>query len=159
MGVKVEGLDRMEAAIKAAPQILGEEIIRALAYLGEQTVNFARDRSAEASWIDRTGNLRSSIGSGVFAQGQEVIRSTFEQVLGGTEGTQKGNEMLDTFAGKYAETYALVVVAAMEYAEFVERIETKDVLAGPELFARQKVEEYLQKATERAEKRIQELMG
>ena len=46
----------------------------------------------------------------------------------------------------------------MNYAEYVEAIEGKDVLASTELWAKAKVSEYMGKAKERAEKRINILL-
>lgn len=40
---------------------------------------------------------------------------------------------------KFANGYALVVVAGMNYAEFVEAMENKNVLASAELFARKEL--------------------
>ena len=53
-------------------------------------------------------------------------------------------------ATKSAETYALVVVAGMDYAEAVEARDNKDVLASTELWAKQEIQKYLNKALERA---------
>jgi hypothetical protein len=58
---------------------------------------------------------------------------------GGGKG-QKQNEVL-TDDEINALANALIVVAGMRYAELVEAIESKDVLAGPELFARRKLPE------------------
>ena len=65
------------------PNIVGEEIIRALSYLGEQCVRRVRDRSGKDSWFDQTGNLRSSIGYAVYEKGKTVIESAFNQVAQG----------------------------------------------------------------------------
>ena len=65
--------------------------------------------------------------------------------------------MVEELANQYANTYALVVVAAMNYAEYVEAMENKDVLASAELFARDKVNEYMNKALQRAELKISKL--
>lgn len=139
-------------------KIVSEETIRALAYLGEKSVVRIRDREAEESWIDHTGNLRSSIGYAVYERGKKVIESTFQTVLNGADGTKEGQKYVDRLASQYAQTYALVVVAGMNYAEYVEAIEGKDVLASTELWAKAKVSEYMSKAKERAEKRINILL-
>lgn len=129
-------------------------MVRALAYLGEQCTIRVRDRSGSESWFDQTGNLRSSIGYAVYEHGKSVIESAFDIVKNGSQGADKGRRMIQALASKYAETYALVVLAGMEYAEFVEAKDNKDVLASTELWARQKMKNYLDRAMEKAERRI-----
>lgn len=139
---------------RQAMQITHEELVRALSYLGEQAVTKVRDREEIDSWYDHTGNLRSSIGYSVFDHGKKLFESAFEPIKNGKEGQSEGKKLVDELASKYASTYALVVVAGMNYAEYVEAIESKDVLASTELWARAKVDDYLKKALQRAEKRI-----
>ena len=140
-------------------RIINEEIVRTLKYLGEQCNKRIRDRSAKESWIDRTGNLRSSIGYAVFSYGKKQVESTFKAVLQGKEGIEAGKRYVDELASLYAKAYALVVVAGMSYAEYVEAIESKDVLASTELWARTKMEEYMQKTQKRAESRINKFLA
>ena len=137
--------------------IVYEEILNALAYLGEQCVTRIRDRSAQESWIDHTGNLRSSIGYGVYAKGKKYMESTFESVLSGSTGSSTGRRYLESLSSQYANTYALVVVAGMSYADYVEAIDSKDVLASTELWAKSEVQKYLDMAKEKAIKRINQL--
>lgn len=150
-------ISEIKAILIKSQEILREEIIRALAYLGEQCVIKVRDRSAEESWIDQTGNLRSSIGYAIYEEGRKEIQSAFKIVKNGREGSDEGKKMIDELAGVYANTYALVVIAAMNYAEYVEAKDNKDVLASTELFARKEVGKYLTKAIRRAEEKINKL--
>ena len=108
--------------------------IRALENLGKDCVAEARDRAQEESWFNQTGNLRSSIGYVVVAYGQIVKISGFETVLNGSEGSKTGKELAESLAEKYSTGYALVVVAGMHYAEYVEA-KGKSVLASAELLA------------------------
>ncbi|MDR1161268.1 MAG: hypothetical protein LBK45_02915 [Tannerellaceae bacterium] len=129
-----------EALLKAAQQ--AEKLtIRMLSYLGEATVAYARGRSAAESWIDRTGNLRSSVGYVIVVDGKVEQLTGFKEILGGSEGVKTGKDLALELANQYTKAYALIVVAGMRYAELVEAIESKDVLAGPELFARRKLPE------------------
>lgn len=139
------------------PSIIEEEITRAFSYLGEQCVTRIRDRGPKESWFDQTGNLRSSIGYAVYGDGRKVIESAFDVVKGGSEGSATGRRMIDNLAAQYAETYALVVVAGMEYADAVEARDNKDVLATTYLWAKQEVRKYLDNALARAEKKILKL--
>lgn len=134
--------------------IFKHEIQRTFAYLGEKCVRRVRDRGAEESWIDHTGNLRSSIGYAIYDYGKKTIQSSFRQVFDGAEGTKKGREVVDELAKEYANTYALVVLAGMEYAEYVEAMESKDVLASTELWAKGEINGYLDKTMQRILKRI-----
>lgn len=158
MAIKCENLDAFNGLMVNVPQILQEEIYRALSYLGEQCIARIRDRSGEASWYDQTGNLRSSIGYAIYGEGRKIIESAFAVVKNGSLGASEGKRMIDELASKYAETFALVVVAGMEYADAVEARDNKDVLASTELLAKAKVQEYLDRAKTRAERRITKLI-
>lgn len=158
MGVElVTDMSEVTAYLNASLRILRQEIVMALSYLGEQCVIKVRDRSGEDSWFDQTGNLRSSVGYAVYERGKKEIESVFKVVSQGNEGSSEGRKMIDELASQYSNTYALVVVAAMNYAEYVEAMDNKDVLASAELFAASKINEYLTKALKRAEKKIAEL--
>lgn len=155
MGVRANiSPQRLEIFFTAALTIVSNEIKRALSYLGEQSVKKARDRSQTESWFDQTGNLRSSIGYSIYEYGKKQIESAFSVVKNGSEGASEGRKMVEDLASLYSNTYAMVVVAAMNYADYVEAKDNKDVLASTELWAKSKVDEYLQKALKRADKKI-----
>ena len=142
----------------AIPDIISEEVIRALSYLGEKCVARIRDRSAKESWYDQTGNLRSSVGYAVYQNGDIAVESSFNQVKDGANGVSKGKKAIIELATKYANNqFTLVILAGMEYAEYVEAMENKDVLASTELWARGEVDHYLQNALNRSDKRITKL--
>lgn len=153
----VTSTQALDNLFRKATGILFERIQYNLNYLGMQCVKRIRDRSGEESWYDQTGNLRSSIGYAIYSYGLKQIESSFDSVLGGSEGSQKGRKMVEELASRYSDTYALVVVAAMEYADFVEAIESKDVLASTEIYAKREVGRYLEKAIREAESQIQKL--
>ena len=142
---------RIDEFFVQCAKILREEIMRSLTYLGEQCVTKVRDRDPSESWIDHTTNLRSSIGYSVYEQGRTAIQSAFS---GTVEGMTAAQQMLSELASQYAETYALVVVAGMDYASMVEARDNKDVLASTEIWARGEVQRYLDNAVDRAIKRI-----
>lgn len=146
--------EAIEYVLSLIPNIVSEEIIRALSYLGEKCIGKIRDRSGEESWFDITGNLRSSIGYAVYDHGRIAIESAFNQVKKGSLGVQEGRKYIEDLASKYSQTYALVVVAGMSYAEYVEAKDNKDVLASTELWARSEIDRYLSQAVQRAERRI-----
>lgn len=150
-------INDLDAFFAKCKQIIYEEMRNALSKLGEECVKRVRERGAEESWIDRTGNLRSSIGYAVYESGRAVIQSNFYVVKDGSLGQSTGQQMIDELASLYANTMALVVVAAMEYADEVEALSNKDVLASTELWAKGVVEEYLELGMRRAAKRIDSL--
>lgn len=157
MAIKCDSLSAFNDLMADVPKILQEEIVNALAYLGEQCIIKIRDRSGEESWFDQTGNLRSSIGYAIYGYGRKVIESAFNVIKSGSQGAAEGKRMIDDLASRYAETFALVVVAGMDYADIVEAMETKDVLASTELWAKQEVQKYLDRAKEKAVRRIAQL--
>lgn len=65
--------------------------------------------------------------------------------------------MIADLAKEYSQVYALVVVAAMNYADFVEAKENKDVLASAELWARSVVDGKLKLAVDKAVSRINQI--
>ena len=65
--------------------------------------------------------------------------------------------MITDLAKEYSQVYALVVVAAMNYADFVEAKENKDVLASTELWARSVVDGKLKLAVDKAVSRINQI--
>ncbi len=140
--------------MKLIADITAKEMIRILSYLGEQCIVKIRDRSGDESWYDQTGNLRSSIGYAVFAHGQKVIQSAFNAILQGATGAATGKRYIDALAARYAATTALVVVAGMEYADFVEAKSNKDVLANTHLWALSVVDKYLAETRKRIESKI-----
>lgn len=154
MGIKLTTSQKaLNIFFKNAFEIIRSEIIIAFAKLGEEAVARIRDRSAEESWIDHTGNLRSSIGYAVYDHASISVESAFATIGSGIEGSAEGKKMVQELAKEYSKVFALVVVAAMNYADFVEAKENKDVLASTELWARSvadgKIKNALNKATAR----------
>lgn len=140
---------------------------KAMAYLAEECVNRVRDRSAEESWIDHTGNLRSSIGYIITRNGEVLTSGGFQPTKAekgnGSEGQRTGAEYANLIVSQYAtKPIALVVVAGMEYAVYVEARDNKDVLAKTELWARdewKKCEPKLKAAIEKEWDKLAKQMG
>ncbi|MGM9777395.1 MAG: hypothetical protein ACI3ZD_03550 [Prevotella sp.] len=153
----VTSMKAIDELFAKAAKIIYKCVVNYLAELGEKCKNRIRDRPGAESWYDKSGNLRSSIGYAIYSYGMKQIESAFNAVLGGSEGSQKGRQMVADLASKYSDTYALVVVAAMEYADYVESIDSKDVLASTEIYAKSQVNRYMEKAIKEAEKEIQRL--
>lgn len=106
----------LRAYIAKGVEAQRQKVIRMLAYIGEQCVNDAR---LKGSYTDRTGNLRGSTGYCVVADGEIVQTAGFSQVLGGTEGPNKGRDYVQDLASGYTSGIVLIVVAGMHYAAYV----------------------------------------
>ncbi len=158
MGIKLTTpQSAFDAFFKKAIEIYKEEIFMAFAKLGEECVVKVKDRGPEESWIDHTANLRSSIGYAIYDYGLTQIESAFEVVKTGSLGSQTGKQLIQQLAQEYSNVFALVVVAAMNYADKVEAIENKDVLESTKIWAQGVVNERLEKAKEVAIKKINAL--
>lgn len=158
MGIKLTTAhDALGNFFRQAFEIIRQEMLICFTKLGEESIVRIRDRSAEESWIDHTANLRSSIGYAVYDHANKVIESTFETVGNGSEGSAEGRKMVEELIKEYSKVYALVVVAAMNYADFVEAKENKDVLASTELWARSVVDGKIKLAVDKAVKRINQI--
>lgn len=144
----------IDAFLRKAAVTIRKYMLNALTKLGEESIVRIRNRSSNESWIDHTGNLRSSIGYGVFEYGVNYMESAFDIVRQGNEGQSKGKQMVQELAEAYSNTYALVVVAGMEYADKVEAIESKDVLESTRIWAFSVINDKLEMAKEAAIKEI-----
>lgn len=146
MGIRLTTpMSEINAAIQNETQRVEMLTIRALSYLGELCVIEARNRPKEISWVDRTGNLRSSVGY-IIAKGGKIIKySDFQQVKAGSEGVDEGKKFAEMLAKQSLSSYVLVVVAGMNYAEYVEAMENKNVLASAELYARKELPTIMEK--------------
>lgn len=127
-----------------------QRVIASLQYVGETVVNEIRT-SHISDWNDQTGNLRSSIGYILAVDGQPLNMSGFEKVDGPDrdktteDGSESGKSYAQSLCSLYPKGIALIVVAGMEYAAYVEAMENKVVLAQGEIEARKRVNEMIQK--------------
>ena len=102
-----------------------------LQYVGEQCI---RDARLTGSYTDRTGNLRSSIGYVIVDRGQIAYESAFPSVKNGGEGAKEGKAYAHELANQFSSGIALIVVAGMSYASYVQR-RGYNVTASAELIA------------------------
>ena len=145
MGIKANiNTDGVRQYFRLAAEELVKQICLQLDYLGQSCVKRIKER--EDNWTDRTGNLRASIAAAVFS----MARKKAQTALGNTSGIggSEAQQYIDSIASRYSETYALVVVAGMDYAGYVEAMESKDVLNECRLWAEQEVDSYINDAIE-----------
>lgn len=103
--------------------------IEVLTYAGEEGAKQAR---INGKYFDQTGNLRSSIGFAVVRNGKVTVDG-YEKAGQGTDGDSGLNEskkLVQSLAAEFNKGIVLVLVAGMDYALFVENMESKDVLSG-----------------------------
>lgn len=114
-------------------------IIKTLIYVGQTCVNEARNNG---SYIDQTGNLRSSIGFMVINNGRVVHKGGFQKIKEGSEGLKEGRQFIEKVVSEHSKGIHLIVVAGMNYAAYVEDM-GKNVLTTAELRANEMVPQML----------------
>lgn len=142
-GAFVKDLDSLRAMIT-------EAVLEEYAELGLECTSIAK---GVPSWVEGgrgfenvTGALRSSIGSAVFLDGYAVADTYREEVgenrqgvplSGGSTGVTQGRMLAERIANQKGEELALVVTAAMPYAEELQALKGRDVLESAALHLRQ----------------------
>ena len=124
-------------------------IIANLFYIGEECLKEARSCHL---YLNQTGNLCSSIGYCIIADGQIVGEKFFDRSAGrggekpGKSGKEAGLAYIHELAGDYAKKggVTLLMVAGMPYAEYVEDMGL-NVLDSSEQLAERKVREFINK--------------
>lgn len=126
--------------------LIEKAIILRLKLLGEKCVAEARSLN---TYMDQSGNLRSSIGYVIVKNGAIIHSSSFEQVQpwsSSDDAALNGGEVGEKYAKKlgleHSSGYALVVVAGMSYASYVEAM-GKDVLSSAEHLAERELPKML----------------
>lgn len=147
----------IKLALENRMKRLTEAMIEILCMAGEQALKYARDPERRR-YIDRTGNLTSSIGYVVLNEGQVVVESSFKPVspselkkdkkdntpIDGLTGSAEGKAFLNKLKSENPTGLALIVVAGMPYAKLVEA-KGFDVLESAELETEENVKRALKK--------------
>lgn len=118
-----------------------EKMYTLLQAAGEMFVRYARE---SGRYLNHTGNLRSSIGYVIVRNGSIAYTNFKKQDVGtdGEEGVQKAKRLSRELANTYSDGLVLIGLAGMEYALYVEAIESKDVITAANI----KTEEWMRKA-------------
>ena len=139
-------IDKISADMNAEIGNLVNGIVETLSYIGERAVTIARE---QGNYMNRTGNLRSSIGYIILQDGEPVRQSGDYIVSGaegvGDEGAQKARELLARLQSEFPQGIVLIVCAGMNYASYVEDIHGKDVLTSAQLDTEETAERMLNK--------------
>lgn len=123
-----------------------QAIIANLFYIGEECLANARSNHL---YLNQTGNLCSSIGYCIIADGQIVREGEWQATAGkqgnGEAGKQKGLAYLHQLATEQpTEGIVFLMSAGMDYAEYVEDMGL-DVLDSSEQLAGRKIKEFMDK--------------
>lgn len=115
-------------------------------FIGEECVRIAREKG---TYNDITGNLRNSVGY-VLVRNGDIICKNFEERVASKvvdaangKGILQGQALAEELAKRFTKGYALIVVAGMHYAHYVESL-NKDVLDSAERYAQQRVPRLMQ---------------
>jgi type II secretory pathway pseudopilin PulG len=127
-----------ERQLHTAVQRFQRAVIRTLCDAGEEIVNKCRNAGKPHHYRDQTGNLRSSTGYILLIDGRVVSMSDFTAVSGpkgdGKDGVKEGKQYAKDISKRHRTGIALIVVAGMNYAEYVEK-RGWDVLVSGKLHA------------------------
>ena len=138
MGIKARfSPDDVRKMIKTKTERIDQAVISRLKYIGETFVNNARGNN---TYMDQTGNLRSSIGYMVLKDGKKLFEN-YQLSERGTEkqkGMSTGKQLASELASGLTRGYVLIVVAGMEYAASVES-KGKDVLTASSILAKEQL--------------------
>lgn len=118
-------------AFSKALLIQSKRIEQALIFqLGALVAELENHAKVSAGYVDRTSNLKSSIGGVVLKNGNPITYKGFE---GKGEGVAEGKNFIDSLISNYPTGYTILVVAGMEYASSVENYHGLNVLKKTEL--------------------------
>ena len=136
MKIKATGINEVKREIQQKAERMMKAYLDELDRMALKVVSAIR-KSEVSFWNDDTGNLRSSVGYLLMNDGKEVRRN-FELVNGrGKEGMEKGISFAESLSRQFHKGVALIFVAGMEYAEYVENVESRVVLEGGKLLAKE----------------------
>ena len=129
---------------KQITEFLANKVFKTLSYVGESFVKKARGID---TYLDQTGNLRSSIGYIILHNGKTVT-SNFKLSKKGTDKVT-GKDAAENYAknvvaAKYPTGWVLIGVAGMEYSVDVESLKI-DVITASSVESREQMQRLLQK--------------
>ncbi len=112
MGIKqITPMSEVDKYLNEQLAELEQTIINKMAYVGERSLNEAR---TGGTYIDRTSNLRNSIGYVIVNDGNVITQRGFD----GAGGKESEQFALST-AKKFPAGIVLIIVAGMSYARHV----------------------------------------
>ena len=115
-------IDKLFAGVYEAVDIITATVVDAMQMACLEVTQNAKLLN---TYKDRTHLLRSSIGFVIYNHGEKVAES-----FGSTGGVEKGKRMAEEAAAQYPNDIVAVIVAAADYALYVES-KGYDVISGP----------------------------
>lgn len=101
--------------------------------------------------MDQRGNLTSSMGYVIIAEGKIKSEVGFDKNLEADKGMDIGSRLAKKLAREVRTGFALIVVAGMDYAAYVEA-KGKNVLSSAELLAERELPGMLRQLTRNIKK-------
>lgn len=144
----------IKAFLERASKIVEDCIIEEFIEWAKKDDEYLRSNNG---FNDQTGNLRSSLGSIVAKNGKMVFSTPFQTVLNGSKGSATGRRMAQELAEQTQGVIAKVMLAGMDYAQYVEDINSKDVLESRRIQCEREAQGVFEKAMKKAEARIARL--
>lgn len=135
---RITPMSQIENHLHQEIELKTKSIIKILRFIGESCVNQAKENPG---YLDRSGNLRSSIGYVVVNNGSIVSGGEFERVVDGDDGVRSGEAFIQKLVSENSKGIVLIVVAGMNYAAHVET--NKNVISSSELLAERLVPQML----------------
>ncbi len=121
----------IDAYIANQIEIIINETIRRFQEVGERCLNAAKENG---NYTDRSKNLRSSVGYVISVDGKIVYQSSFEVMGTDPTGAKSGIQFAKEIVRQFPEGIVLIVVAGMNYAQYVSA-KGYDVIDSAELLA------------------------
>lgn len=147
-------MSEIDALLKKMSEIYEECLIEEFTEWAKRDDEYLRSNNG---FINRSGNLRSSLGAGVLRNAKIVFMTPFETILNGMEGSAAGQRAIEDLASETVGMIAKAMVAGMDYAQMVEDIESKDVLESRRIQCEREAENIMARAAKKAEQRINKL--
>jgi hypothetical protein len=124
------------------------EVLEILSRVGETAVNMAK-KHHEGNYMDRSGDLRASLGYVIAKDGEIVFSGGFDPGAApngtdGEAGAKEGRRFAEEIAGRYDRGYVLVLVAGMYYGAYLEDREY-NVIKFTQMEADRKADELFRK--------------
>jgi len=106
-------------------------VVQTFSYAAESALKEARENHG---YVDRTGNLTSSIGYCILDEGVVLYESSFEQVITGAKGAEEGKKFIDELIKDHSEGTVALMVASMGYSVYVEALGYNVLDSAEQLF-------------------------
>ena len=144
------GSGLIAAQASAFQQRVERAAIFLMQYLGEELVKYAKDKH---NYTDRTGNLTNSI-SYVVVRNKDIVFGPDQSPTGQEAALQAALKMI----AKLPDCLALVIVAGMNYAAYVEA-KSYNVILPAELKAKTDFPQAMKKLMDKAKAKANEMFG